>query len=260
MANSIDLNQVSYCLVTGASRGIGQKMAIECSKKFKAGSVVVLLARSITGLEKTKSLILEENSQISVVIHSIDLTAPSKKELNEIITKSMSCLIFELAFIIHNFGTTGDLSKTASKMNDMTEWHSYFSANVFSVAGLNCQFMENFPTTKKLIVNITSKMALFSAGSMTLYCSGKAAREMYFRVLADEQPEILVLNYSPGPVETDMSANVEATTSDQSVKEFFKGIRANNTILTTDQTTAKFIEILEKGDYKSGDHVGYYLD
>lgn len=260
MASSIDLNKVSYCLITGASRGIGQKLAIECSKKFKAGSVVVLLARSITGLEKTKSLILEENSEISVVIHSIDLTSPSIEELNEIITKSMNSLIFELAFIIHNFGTTGDLSKTASKMNDMAEWHSYFSANVFSVAALNVEFMKNFKTTKMFIVNITSKMALFSAGSMTLYCSGKAAREMYFRVLADERPEILVMNYSPGPVETDMSANVQATTSDSSVKEFFEGIRANKTILTTDQTTAKFIEILEKGDYKSGDHVGYYRD
>lgn len=100
MANSIDLNQVSYCLVTGASRGIGQKMAIECSKKFKAGSVVVLLARSIAGLEKTKSLILKENSKISVVIHSIDLTSPSIEELNEIITKSMNSLIFELAKLL----------------------------------------------------------------------------------------------------------------------------------------------------------------
>lgn len=112
-------------------------------------------------------------------------------------------------------------------MNDMAEWHSYFSANVFSVAVLNVEFMKIFKTTKMFIVNITSKMALVSSCSMTLYCSGKAAREMYFRVLADEQPEILVLNYSPGPVETDMSANVQATTSDSGVKEFFEGIRAN---------------------------------
>lgn len=258
MANPIDLNKVCYFLVTGASRGIGQKMAIECSKKFKAGSVVVLLARSITGLEKTKSLILEENAEISVVLHSIDLTSPSKEELIEIITKSMNSLIFELAFIIHNFGTTGDVSKTASKMDDMIEWHNYFSANVFSVALLNVEFMKIFKTTKKFIVNLTSKMALVSAGSMTLYCSGKAAREMYFRVLADEEPEIVVLNYSPGPVETDMSANVQATTSDPTMKEFFIGIRANNTILTTSQTTSRFIEILEKGNYKSGDHIDYY--
>lgn len=260
MTNSMNLNQVCYFLVTGASRGIGQKMAIECSKKFKAGSVVVLLARSETGLQTTKSLILAENSEISVITHSIDLSSPSKEELNEIISKSKNSLNFDLAFIIHNFGTTGDLSKTASMMNDMAEWHSYFSANVFSVAALNVEFMKHFPKTKKFIVNITSKMALTSAGSMTLYCSGKAAREMYFCVLADEQPEVLVMNYSPGPVETDMSANVQATTSDPSVKEFFEGIRANNTILTTGQTTAKFIEILEKGEYKSGDHVGYYRD
>lgn len=40
---------------------------------------------------------------------------------------------------------------------------------------------------------------------MQYFNIGKAAREMYFRVLAEEEKEsVTVLNYAPGPLVTDM--------------------------------------------------------
>ena len=35
--------------------------------------------------------------------------------------------------------------------------------------------------------------------------TGKAARNMFFKVLATEEPDVRVLNYAPGPLETEMS-------------------------------------------------------
>jgi sepiapterin reductase len=117
---------------------------------------------------------------------------------------------FELVMMIHNVGTLGDISKWAKDVSDYSELNSYFSTNVFTPMILNNFFLRAFPDTKKFVVNITSKSAIAPFKSFAFYCAGKAAREMFFRVLAEESHDVLVLNYAPGPVETDMTVDAQA--------------------------------------------------
>ncbi|XP_062545947.1 sepiapterin reductase-like isoform X1 [Armigeres subalbatus] len=262
ISTKIDLGQVSYLLVTGASKGIGQRMAIETARKIKPGSIVVLLARSASGLESTKADILDVNPRITVVTSSVDLANASKHLLEDIIEKSLAktpVSNFKLAAVIHNVGTIGNVERKAIDMNDRQEWEDYFATNVFTVGVLNSCFLYKFrECAKKLVVNVTSKACLVPFNSMGFYCAGKAAREMYFKVLAAEESDLVVLNYSPGPVDTDMTVDIQGRSNDESIRNYFKGLRDESTILTTQQTTAKFLSILESGQFKSGDHVDYY--
>lgn len=264
MASStkVDLEQVAYLLVTGASRGIGQRMAIEASRKFKAGSIVVLLARSASGLESTRAEILDVNPHINVVTSSVDLGNASKQLLEEITEKSLAkapVSTFGLAVIIHNVGTVGNVERKAIDMSDRQEWEEYFATNLFTVGVLNSCFLKKFQScAKKLVVNVTSKACLIPFKSMAFYCAGKAAREMYFKVLADEESDLVVLNYSPGPVDTAMTVEIQDRTNAEEVRNYFKDLRDTTTILTTQQTTDKFLSILETGLFQSGDHVDYY--
>ncbi|XP_055543875.1 sepiapterin reductase [Wyeomyia smithii] len=261
-STAINFNQVAYLLITGASRGIGQRMAIETSRKFKPGSIVVLLARSASGLESTRAEILECNPHINVVTSSVDLSNASKQLLEDIIDKSLSKTpvgSFELAAIIHNVGTIGNVERKAVDMSDRQEWEEYFATNLFTVGVLNSCFLQKFrECAKKLVVNVTSKACLVPFKSMGFYCAGKAAREMYFKVLADEENDLVVLNYSPGPVDTDMTVDIQGRSNAEEIRNYFKGLRETTTILTTHQTTEKFISILEAGRFSSGDHVDYY--
>ncbi|XP_053694240.1 sepiapterin reductase [Sabethes cyaneus] len=261
-STAIDFGQVSYLLVTGASRGIGQRMAIETSRKFKPGSIVVLLARSASGLEATRTEILESNPHINVVTSSVDLSNAPKQLLDDIIDKSLAKTPignFGLAAIIHNVGTVGNVERKAADMNDRQEWEDYFATNLFTVGVLNSCFLHKFKEcAKKLVVNITSKACLIPFKSMGFYCAGKAAREMYFKVLADEESDLVVLNYSPGPVDTEMTVDIQGRSNAEEIRNYFKGLRDTTTILTTQQTTEKFLTILEAGHFKSGDHVDYY--
>uniref|UniRef100_A0A182JCW4 Sepiapterin reductase n=1 Tax=Anopheles atroparvus TaxID=41427 RepID=A0A182JCW4_ANOAO len=267
-STAVNLEQVTYFLVTGASRGIGAKMAIETARKFKPGSIVVLLARSASGLEHTRSEILSVNPHVTVVTSSVDLATASKEVLNDILDKSISKTPlgqFGLAFIIHNVGTIGNVERKAIELDDRAEWEDYFGTNVFTVAVLNSCFLRKFAGVgcRKVVVNITSKACLAPFQSMTYYCAGKAAREMYFRVLAEEEAEagaagVTVLNYSPGPVETDMTVDIQSRSNAPVIRDYFKGLRDTTTILTTEQTTAKFLQILQNGQFKTGDHVDYY--
>lgn len=260
MTNAVQLNRKIFLVVTGASRGIGQAMAIENSSKMLPGSVVVLLARNGQDLESTKGQILLRNPQLQVDTYSVDLSAPSLNEITHHLQLSLdrSGRDFELAYIIHNVGSIGDVTKKAKDLNSIDVWRKYYDLNVFSIATLNSVFMEMFKETKKIIVNITSKCGIVPFESFALYSSGKAAREMYFKVLALEEKNVLVLNYSPGPIDTDMTVDVQANSCSPDIQNMFKGLRDAKTILTPLQTTKRFLEILENGNYTSGDHVDFY--
>lgn len=85
---------------------------------------------------------------------------------------------------------------------------------------------------------------------------------MYFRVLALEEaktdPKLTVVNYAPGPVETSMVSELLAHTVSETVKANFQHLMDTKAILKPIDTTLKFIQLIERGGYKSGDHVDYY--
>lgn len=250
-------------LVTGASRGIGQCIAIECARRMAAGSHIVLLARSELGLTVTKNRILEVNANVTVDTFTIDLSLPSITLFDELLTKSLSMkpkTCFDLFCIIHNAGSIGNVEKRAIELNSLDEWETYYRFNVISVVLLNNKFIEYFKDKKPIIVNITSKCGLVPFNSFCMYGSGKAAREMYFRVLAQEETDdnLIVLNYSPGPVDTDITIYVQSKSVDAGIRSYFESIRTDNTMLTPLQTSLRFIDIMTQGNYKSGDHVDYF--
>lgn len=83
----------------------------------------------------------------------------------------------------------------------MAEVDSYMAMNVSSVLCLTAGILQVFAAhvgLRRCIVNVSSLCALEPFPSWVLYCTGKAARDMMFRVLAKEEPELRVLNYAPG--------------------------------------------------------------
>lgn len=184
-SNAVNLAQKTFFVISGASRGIGQTMAIECASKFLNGSVIILLARSATGLEVTKSQILAKNqANITVFTFVIDLCKPSSDDLNKIFSTALNgraITDFQSAIIVHNVGVIGDITKLARQFgeNDLAVWQDYYSINVFSVVALNNAFLRLFESQNslvepaqripRLIVNITSKAGRVPFESFTLY-------------------------------------------------------------------------------------------
>lgn len=255
--NQLNFNKKSFVVLTGGSRGIGATIAIEFAKKLAGDSTIVLLARTIEGLNDTKNQIEKINSALKVVTHSIDLTHPSKDELKKVLEDSKPS-DYEQAIVVHNAGSTGDVSKRAIECNDVQEWQENFAMNVFSVILLNNIFCELTKGVQRYVINITSKAAIDPFVTFGFYCPNKAAREMFFRVLSMEEPSLIVLNYAPGPVDTKMLRDVGTHGFDEGIKTFVAEGLVDGRVLSTEQTTTKLLSILEKGNYKSGDHVDYF--
>lgn len=257
----IDLSQRCFCVISGASRGIGRTFAVELAKKFQAGSHLVLLARNAEQLKAVQEEIEgATGGRVKVTAEAVDLEKCTESQLQTILSSAVTGSgRFDLAMCVHNVGTIGDIASFAATQLDVSKWSSYFQVNLFNVILLNNLFLaatKDIPV--RLIINVTSLCAIEAMKALSYYCTGKAAREMFFKVLALENPDVTVLNYSPGMVDTDMAAELRTNIADPGFKEYAQEAFEKKTLLTPLQTTEKMLGLVIRGQYKSGDHVDYH--
>ncbi|EFN60824.1 Sepiapterin reductase [Camponotus floridanus] len=250
-----------FLVITGASRGIGRQIAITFGPLLQEGSHILLLARNLNSLQEIAKNI---SSKVTVHTVSMDLGEVTKTDFEKTI---LGCLkettrdAFDRVVVVHNVGTIGDVTKLTNEMLDIDYWKQYYTLNLFLPAVLNAVIMNLFDestNTKKVVINITSLFAIQVNAACGYYCSVKAAREMFFKVFALENPDVNVLNYSPGPVDTDMFQIVCETVKNPETKKRLKHMQETNTVLTTEQTVKRLLKILKEQKYNAGDRIDYF--
>ncbi|KYN27820.1 PREDICTED: sepiapterin reductase [Trachymyrmex cornetzi] len=249
-----------FLLVTGASRGIGRQIAITFGSMLEEGSRVLLLARNKDALQEVAKNI---PSKVKVCTISADLSKSTDTKFEEFLSESLKGTTpdaFDRMILIHNVGSMGDVSQAVNDICDVNVWREFYDLNFFIPAVLNTVAMNTFnnKTIKKIVINITSLYGIQAGIGCGQYCSVKAAREMYFKVFALENPDVNVLNYAPGPVDTDMFTMVCEKIIDTKVKKAFNEMREKKTVLTTEQTVNRLVQVLKEHKYNSADHVDYY--
>ncbi|KAL5007880.1 hypothetical protein ScPMuIL_016686 [Solemya velum] len=135
---------------------------------------------------------------------------------------------FTQAVIVHNAGTIGDPTKYVREMTDVDKVKHCYDMNVTGMILLNAAFLHEKWLTK-------------------------AARYMFFRVLAVEEPDIRVLNYDPGLVLTDMLRQA-GETKDPGFRAYCEEILLGGKAISTNCSVNKLIEILQKNGFETGAH------
>ncbi|CAL1281507.1 unnamed protein product [Larinioides sclopetarius] len=247
----------TFLVVTGASRGLGATIAKEFAKKLVEGSYVLIIARDKAKLDNVKAEI-EKTSVVYVERLAMDLNLLDSPSYEHCFSK-YTHYNFRQAVIVNNAGTLGDISKTAVQNTNGPDIKNYFEVNLLSAIFITTAFLNAFKTVeRKIVLNISSLAAIQPFKGWSLYCTGKAARDMYFRTLAEEEKDsVIVLNYAPGPLVTDMLPQILRDALPE-IKQQFHEAQMQNRLLTTDYTVQRLIGILERGRFKSGDHVDVF--
>jgi len=182
----------TFCLITGSSRGLGQRMAVRFAQLLPKKSVIVLAARDSEGLTMTKKNIEEFRDDISVYVWTVDLAevteATLEDSLNTILAELKSSPAeFQQAFLVHNAASMGDVSVLFTGHIDSAYLNRYWRLNLTQVVILNSVFWKKFDISsiqQKLVINITSICAKQAFKSWSIYCSGKLmALLLYYFVI-----------------------------------------------------------------------------
>ncbi|XP_056154622.1 sepiapterin reductase-like [Lampris incognitus] len=251
----------ALCVITGASRGFGRTLARHVARWLKPGSVLVLAARSGPDLRALQTELTASGTGPAVRCVAADLA--TKEGVARVVGAAAEASTQDVdhLMLVNNAGSLGDVSRYTRDVVSMSEVDSYLSFNVSSALCVTTGVLRAVPPRpglKRTVVNVTSLCALQPFPSWVLYCTGKAAREMMFKVLAEEEPDIRVLNYSPGPLDTAMQAEARSSTADPGVRDSFSAMFAQGQLLTCDASCAKLLTVLLKDEYRSGDHVDFY--
>jgi NAD(P)-dependent dehydrogenase (short-subunit alcohol dehydrogenase family) len=191
-------------VVTGASRGLGQRIAVRLAQQ---GAAVALLARSEAGLQATQRQIESIGARTLVV--PADLRKPDSVEhVKAVIERDLGIP----SILINAAGIFGPMKFIRD--SEPAAWIETLMINTVS-AYLTCRAFVGGMVDSGWgrIVNVTSAAALHEPGPInSAYGTSKAALNQFTRHLASElQGTGVTANViHPGDVKTDMWAEIKA--------------------------------------------------
>ena len=198
-------NQVA--LVTGASRGIGRKVAEDLAG---CGATVALAARSLSALEECAEAIREKGGE-SV---AIQMDISSSEQINGAIAQIRERL-GKIDILVNNAGIVRDNLLLRMKEE---EWRAVLSTNLDGVyfatkAVIGGMIRQRFGR----VINITSVVAQMGNAGQTNYVASKSGLIGFTKALARELGgrNVTVNAVAPGFIDTDMTQGLPEKTRNE---------------------------------------------
>ncbi|CAO3663776.1 unnamed protein product [Umbelopsis ramanniana] len=229
-------------VITGGNRGFGLAIAnaLKADQASQHSTSIILVGRDSTTLEQAATSLngpqLKCYSIGNAELDSVDtVDNVVLSGIQKLVEKIQATSPITNVYLINNAGTTGDLSKKASDYNS-AEIKQYYDVNIVSYVSLVSGFIKLFrqpPSSDEsafppdlTIVNISSLLAVQAFPNWGLYASGKAARDMFLKVVAAEEKDnyIKTLSYAPGPLDNEMQSQVRATLGDADQKKIYNSM------------------------------------
>ena len=194
-------------LVTGASRGIGQSIALAMGKQ---GALVIGTSTSEAGSERVTALLQEKG--IAGRGETLDVT--NQPRINEIV-KTVEKEFGPISVLVNNAGITRD--NLLLKMKD-EEWADILDTNLSSVYRVTKACLRGMIRIRKgRIINITSVVSSIGSPGQANYAATKAGIVGFTKSLASEvaSREITANAIAPGFIQTDMTDGIGQNRHDE---------------------------------------------
>ena len=189
-------------LVTGASRGIGQAIALRLGRE---GAVVMGTATTAEGAEKISAAFKEANIQGA----GYALNVGNSEAVQTLIAQAQNDL-GPVAILVNNAGIHRDNLLLRMKEEQWNEVIDINLSAIFRVTKICLKSMVKQRSGR--IINITSVVGVMGNPGQVNYCAAKAGVIGFTKSLALEMAAygITVNAVAPGFIETDMTGNLTA--------------------------------------------------
>ncbi|MBX9913208.1 MAG: 3-oxoacyl-ACP reductase FabG [Pseudomonadaceae bacterium] len=184
-------------LVTGASRGIGQAIALELGRQ---GAVVIGTATTPSGAERIAETLKAagvEGAGLVLDVSNSDSVASTLEHIQQHLGQPL--------ILVNNAGITRD--NLMMRMKD-DEWFDVINTNLNSAYRLSKALLRGMTKARwGRIVNISSVVGAMGNAGQANYAASKAGLEGFSRALAREigSRAITVNSVAPGFIDTDMT-------------------------------------------------------
>lgn len=189
--------QGKIALVTGASRGIGQAIALELGKQ---GATVIGTATS----EKGAQAIGDFLHAAGVAGQGLVLNVNDPAQIEHVLA-TIRAQFGDVEILVNNAGITKD--NLLARMSDK-EWDEVLATNLKSVFRLSRAVLRGMIKARSgRIINISSVVGSMGNPGQTNYAASKAAMAGFSKSLAQEigSRNITVNCVAPGFIDTDMT-------------------------------------------------------
>lgn len=187
-----------HAVVTGASRGIGQAVAVALATE---GVNLQLVASSATNLEATAALCVAQG--VSVQCHGVDMSSfESVQALGQKLAQEME----RIDILVNNAGVTRDGLLLRMSEND---WDQVLDVNLKASFGLIKALARSMLKNRGArIINMASVVGIHGNAGQANYAASKGGLIAMTRSLAKEfgARGVLVNAIAPGFISTDMTA------------------------------------------------------
>ena len=189
--------QGKVALVTGATRGIGQAIALELGRQ---GAIVIGTATSASGAERIAETLKAhgiEGAGLVLDVSSDESVAQTLEHIQQHLGQP--------AILVNNAGITRD--NLMLRMKD-EEWSDVINTNLTSIYRLSKAVLKGMTKARwGRIINISSVVGSMGNAGQANYAAAKAGVEGFSRALAREVGSrgITVNAVAPGFIDTDMT-------------------------------------------------------
>ncbi|WP_122435097.1 3-oxoacyl-ACP reductase FabG [Pseudomonas viridiflava] len=189
--------QGKVALVTGASRGIGQAIALELGRN---GAVVLGTATSESGAERISAAFKEAG----IEGFGLMLDVCSAESVDSVLS-TIQARVGAPLILVNNAGITRD--NLMMRMKD-DEWYDVVNTNLNSLFRLSKGVLRGMTKARwGRIISIGSVVGAMGNAGQVNYASAKAGLEGFSRALAREvgSRAVTVNSVAPGFIDTDMT-------------------------------------------------------
>ncbi|KAI9324878.1 hypothetical protein DFJ73DRAFT_871215 [Zopfochytrium polystomum] len=279
-AGSHDQHKRRLAIVTGASKGFGRAVALailhDHAARAAAAALDIVLVGGADSRALDESVALCRAAAASTGLKHLTLTPLLADFATTPPTAPVAAVLaaiphppsaYASSLLVNNAGTLGPLAhcRTHADADIVHNAAVNLAAPLSLTAAFLNAFARSFPSPPAaspavVVVNVSSLAAVKPFEAWGLYAATKAARDMYFRTVAVEEAAngVGVLNYAPGPMDTEMQRRIRDEMPDGDVKEAYREMHEKGNLVDPNDSARVLVRLIAEGLHMDGEHVDFF--